>query len=106
MVDDDYREEIIDFVQLIPAFRACDEEDVETWMACDVEELQALTNVYLFPLKWCLSGGQNPRHIEPKPSIITTRQKLSLLSGCCNWLRRYRYTIDKSVIIQIIGVFG
>ncbi|GFU40089.1 uncharacterized protein TNCV_4692891 [Trichonephila clavipes] len=33
-----YREEIIDFVQSIPGFQKCDEEDVETWMACDAED--------------------------------------------------------------------
>ncbi|GFU33671.1 uncharacterized protein TNCV_1594181, partial [Trichonephila clavipes] len=29
---------IIDFVQSIPGFQKCDEEDVETWMACDAED--------------------------------------------------------------------
>jgi len=36
--NDDHREEITDFVQLIPGFQECDEEDVETWMACDAED--------------------------------------------------------------------
>ncbi|PRD35601.1 UNVERIFIED_CONTAM: hypothetical protein NCL1_11077 [Trichonephila clavipes] len=36
--NDDHREEITDFVQSIPGFRECDEEDVETWMACDAED--------------------------------------------------------------------
>ncbi|GFV46955.1 uncharacterized protein TNCV_3033521 [Trichonephila clavipes] len=36
--DDDHREEITDFVQSIPRFQDCDEEDVETWMACDAED--------------------------------------------------------------------
>ncbi|GFT47330.1 HTH_Tnp_Tc3_2 domain-containing protein [Trichonephila clavipes] len=30
-------EEISDFVQSIPRVQECDEEDVETWMACDAE---------------------------------------------------------------------
>ncbi|GFX97822.1 hypothetical protein TNCV_4904731 [Trichonephila clavipes] len=30
-VNDDHREEITNFVQLIPIFHDCDEEDVETW---------------------------------------------------------------------------
>ncbi|GFX02304.1 uncharacterized protein TNCV_2284731 [Trichonephila clavipes] len=34
---DDHREEIIEFVQLIPGFQECNDEDVETWMACDAE---------------------------------------------------------------------
>ncbi|GFS51706.1 uncharacterized protein TNCV_613851 [Trichonephila clavipes] len=29
---------ITDFVQSIPGFHGCDEEDVETWMACDAED--------------------------------------------------------------------
>ncbi|GFV38598.1 uncharacterized protein TNCV_132371 [Trichonephila clavipes] len=28
---------ITDFVQSIPGFQECDEEDVETWMACDAK---------------------------------------------------------------------
>ncbi|GFW44517.1 uncharacterized protein TNCV_4389761 [Trichonephila clavipes] len=36
--NDDYREEITDFVQSIPGFQECDEEDVEIWMACDAED--------------------------------------------------------------------
>ncbi|GFV22194.1 uncharacterized protein TNCV_2674361 [Trichonephila clavipes] len=31
------RKEITDFVQSIPEFQECNEEDVENWMACDVE---------------------------------------------------------------------
>ncbi|PRD21444.1 UNVERIFIED_CONTAM: hypothetical protein NCL1_51698 [Trichonephila clavipes] len=31
-------EEITDFVQLIPGFQECDEEDVETWVASDAED--------------------------------------------------------------------
>ncbi|GFU75012.1 uncharacterized protein TNCV_3752631 [Trichonephila clavipes] len=38
MVNDDCREEITDFVQLIPGFRECNEEDVETRMVCDAED--------------------------------------------------------------------
>ncbi|GFW61848.1 uncharacterized protein TNCV_4668731 [Trichonephila clavipes] len=30
-------EEFTDFVQSTPGFLECDEEDVETWMACDAE---------------------------------------------------------------------
>ncbi|GFW60999.1 uncharacterized protein TNCV_4872091 [Trichonephila clavipes] len=37
MVNDDYREEITNFVQSIPGFQECD-EDVETWMACEAED--------------------------------------------------------------------
>ncbi|GFV50328.1 uncharacterized protein TNCV_622361 [Trichonephila clavipes] len=37
MCNEDHREEITDFVQLIPGFQECD-EDVETWMACDAED--------------------------------------------------------------------
>ncbi|GFY25698.1 uncharacterized protein TNCV_3060301 [Trichonephila clavipes] len=36
--NDDHREEITDFIQSIPRFQECDEEDVETWMACDAED--------------------------------------------------------------------
>ncbi|GFW99164.1 uncharacterized protein TNCV_3009321 [Trichonephila clavipes] len=36
--NDDHREEITDFVQSIPGFPKCDEEDVENWMACDTED--------------------------------------------------------------------
>ncbi|GFV65328.1 uncharacterized protein TNCV_4573281 [Trichonephila clavipes] len=36
--NDDHREEITDFVQSIPGFQECDEEDVETWMTCDAED--------------------------------------------------------------------
>ncbi|GFX03864.1 hypothetical protein TNCV_4677691 [Trichonephila clavipes] len=36
--NDDHREEITDFVQSIKGFQECDEEDVETWMACDAED--------------------------------------------------------------------
>ncbi|GFU03624.1 uncharacterized protein TNCV_199731 [Trichonephila clavipes] len=36
--NDDHREKIADFVQSIPGFEECDEEDVKTWMACDAEE--------------------------------------------------------------------
>ncbi|GFV22835.1 uncharacterized protein TNCV_4962501 [Trichonephila clavipes] len=32
------REEITDFVQSIPEFQECDEEHVETWMACDAKD--------------------------------------------------------------------
>ncbi|GFU32456.1 uncharacterized protein TNCV_3720791 [Trichonephila clavipes] len=35
--NDDHREEIIDFVQSIPGFQECDEDDVGTWMVCDAE---------------------------------------------------------------------
>ncbi|GFU13464.1 uncharacterized protein TNCV_937731 [Trichonephila clavipes] len=38
MVNDDYREEITDFVQTIPGFQECYEDDVETWMVCDAED--------------------------------------------------------------------
>ncbi|GFV72980.1 hypothetical protein TNCV_1734481 [Trichonephila clavipes] len=34
----DDRSEITDFVQSIPIFQECDEEDVETWMVCDAED--------------------------------------------------------------------
>ncbi|GFU80338.1 uncharacterized protein TNCV_3521131 [Trichonephila clavipes] len=37
MVNDDYWEEITNFVQSIPGFQECD-EDVETWMACGAED--------------------------------------------------------------------
>ncbi|GFW58156.1 hypothetical protein TNCV_2743001 [Trichonephila clavipes] len=45
MVNDDYKEEINNFVQSIPGFQECD-EDVETWMACDAEDcgFQMLNN--------------------------------------------------------------
>ncbi|PRD34021.1 UNVERIFIED_CONTAM: hypothetical protein NCL1_15866 [Trichonephila clavipes] len=33
-----HREQITDFVQSIPEFQECDEEDVETWIACDAED--------------------------------------------------------------------
>ncbi|GFX97276.1 hypothetical protein TNCV_1076471 [Trichonephila clavipes] len=36
--NDDHGEEITDFVQSIPGFQECDEEGVETWMACDAED--------------------------------------------------------------------
>ncbi|GFW24660.1 uncharacterized protein TNCV_2405231 [Trichonephila clavipes] len=36
--DDDHGEENTDFVQSIPAFQECDEEYVETWMTCDIED--------------------------------------------------------------------
>ncbi|GFX33739.1 uncharacterized protein TNCV_3961481 [Trichonephila clavipes] len=36
--NDDHREEITDFVQSIPGFQECDEEDVETWMTRDAED--------------------------------------------------------------------
>ncbi|GFY24069.1 uncharacterized protein TNCV_1011221 [Trichonephila clavipes] len=36
--NDDHRE-ITDFVQSIPRFQECDEEDVETWRACNAEKL-------------------------------------------------------------------
>ncbi|GFS95095.1 uncharacterized protein TNCV_2704561 [Trichonephila clavipes] len=36
--NDDHREEITDFVQSIPGFQDCDEEDLEIWMACDAED--------------------------------------------------------------------
>ncbi|GFV60124.1 uncharacterized protein TNCV_3886421 [Trichonephila clavipes] len=36
--NDDYREDITDFVQSIARFQECDEEDVETWMACNAED--------------------------------------------------------------------
>ncbi|PRD31964.1 UNVERIFIED_CONTAM: Jrkl [Trichonephila clavipes] len=36
--NDDPREEIIDFVQSIPGFQECDEDDVEIWMARDAED--------------------------------------------------------------------
>ncbi|PRD24963.1 UNVERIFIED_CONTAM: hypothetical protein NCL1_42279 [Trichonephila clavipes] len=36
--NDNHREEIIHFVQLILGFQECDQEDVETWMACDSED--------------------------------------------------------------------
>ncbi|GFT58523.1 uncharacterized protein TNCV_1250071 [Trichonephila clavipes] len=35
---DEHREEITDFVQSIPGFKECDEEDVETWTVCDAED--------------------------------------------------------------------
>ncbi|GFW79676.1 HTH CENPB-type domain-containing protein [Trichonephila clavipes] len=37
-LNEDHREEITDFVQLTPGFQECDEEYVETWMACDEED--------------------------------------------------------------------
>ncbi|GFU92262.1 uncharacterized protein TNCV_1338431 [Trichonephila clavipes] len=36
--NDDHREEFTDFVQSIPVYLECDEEDIETWMACDAED--------------------------------------------------------------------
>ncbi|GFT64241.1 uncharacterized protein TNCV_5134111, partial [Trichonephila clavipes] len=36
--NDNHKEEINDFVQSIPGFQECDEEDVETWMACDAKD--------------------------------------------------------------------
>ncbi|GFT60539.1 uncharacterized protein TNCV_1966421 [Trichonephila clavipes] len=36
--NDEHMEEITDFVQSIPGFQECDEEDVETWMACDAAD--------------------------------------------------------------------
>ncbi|GFW04237.1 uncharacterized protein TNCV_2670021 [Trichonephila clavipes] len=36
--NDDHRQEITDFVQSIPGFQECDEEDVETWMTCDTKD--------------------------------------------------------------------
>ncbi|GFT69083.1 uncharacterized protein TNCV_3904781 [Trichonephila clavipes] len=36
--NDDHREEITDFVHSIRGFQECDEEDVETRMACDAED--------------------------------------------------------------------
>ncbi|GFS62586.1 uncharacterized protein TNCV_1263361 [Trichonephila clavipes] len=33
-----HREEITNFVQYIPGFQECDEEDAETWMACNAED--------------------------------------------------------------------
>ncbi|GFT74343.1 uncharacterized protein TNCV_539031 [Trichonephila clavipes] len=44
--NDDHRDDITDFVQLIPIFQKCDEEDVETWMTYDAEdfELQMLND--------------------------------------------------------------
>ncbi|GFW25576.1 hypothetical protein TNCV_1308371 [Trichonephila clavipes] len=36
--NDDHREEFTDCVQSIQGFQDCDEEDVETWMACDAED--------------------------------------------------------------------
>ncbi|GFY30846.1 uncharacterized protein TNCV_3120061 [Trichonephila clavipes] len=38
MVNDNYRQGITNFVQSIPEFQECEEEDVETWMACDAED--------------------------------------------------------------------
>ncbi|GFV41989.1 uncharacterized protein TNCV_4514061 [Trichonephila clavipes] len=42
----DLREEITDFVRSIPGFQERDEEDVETWITCDVEDrgFQMLNN--------------------------------------------------------------
>ncbi|GFW37366.1 uncharacterized protein TNCV_859731 [Trichonephila clavipes] len=34
--NDDHR--VTDFVQSIPGFQECDEEDAEAWMACDAED--------------------------------------------------------------------
>ncbi|GFT40501.1 uncharacterized protein TNCV_3790611 [Trichonephila clavipes] len=36
--NDDHREEITVFVQSIPRFQESDEENAETWMACDAED--------------------------------------------------------------------
>ncbi|GFT90682.1 uncharacterized protein TNCV_4074651 [Trichonephila clavipes] len=36
--NDDHREDVSNFVQSFPGFQECDEEDVETWMACDAED--------------------------------------------------------------------
>ncbi|GFV38855.1 hypothetical protein TNCV_2814711 [Trichonephila clavipes] len=36
--NDDHREDITDLVQSIPGFPECDEEDAETYMACDAED--------------------------------------------------------------------
>ncbi|GFX02919.1 uncharacterized protein TNCV_4439011 [Trichonephila clavipes] len=38
MVNDDYREKITNFFESIPGFQECDEEAVETWMACDAKD--------------------------------------------------------------------
>ncbi|PRD29832.1 UNVERIFIED_CONTAM: hypothetical protein NCL1_28191 [Trichonephila clavipes] len=35
--NNNHREEITDFVQLIPGFQECDEKYIETWMVCDAE---------------------------------------------------------------------
>ncbi|GFV66088.1 uncharacterized protein TNCV_2891581 [Trichonephila clavipes] len=37
---DDHMEEITNFVQSIPGFQECDEEDVETWMVCEAEDCE------------------------------------------------------------------
>ncbi|GFX22309.1 uncharacterized protein TNCV_1815111 [Trichonephila clavipes] len=36
--NDDHVEENTDFIQSIPGFQECDEEDVENWMACDAKD--------------------------------------------------------------------
>ncbi|PRD25244.1 UNVERIFIED_CONTAM: hypothetical protein NCL1_41465 [Trichonephila clavipes] len=36
--NDDHREEITDFVQSIPGFKECDEENIETWKSCDAKD--------------------------------------------------------------------
>ncbi|GFX00509.1 hypothetical protein TNCV_2235161 [Trichonephila clavipes] len=38
--NDDCRKEIIDFVQSTPEFQECDEEHVETWMVCELEDCE------------------------------------------------------------------
>ncbi|GFW15746.1 uncharacterized protein TNCV_3582441 [Trichonephila clavipes] len=38
--NDDQREEITHFVQSIPGVRESNEEDVDTWMACDAEDFR------------------------------------------------------------------
>ncbi|GFX22350.1 hypothetical protein TNCV_1815511 [Trichonephila clavipes] len=38
--NDDHREGITDFVQLISGFQECDEEDIENWMACDAGDFK------------------------------------------------------------------
>ncbi|GFU80060.1 hypothetical protein TNCV_579401 [Trichonephila clavipes] len=35
--NDYHKKEITDFVQSISEFQECDEENIETWMACDAE---------------------------------------------------------------------
>ncbi|PRD32076.1 UNVERIFIED_CONTAM: hypothetical protein NCL1_21573 [Trichonephila clavipes] len=58
----DHREEITDFVQSIRGFQECDEEDVETWMACDAEDCgfqmlnddEIVTSCKKYPTLWTM----------------------------------------------------
>ncbi|GFU43048.1 uncharacterized protein TNCV_3141621 [Trichonephila clavipes] len=73
----DHREEITDFVQSIPGFQECDEEDKETWMTCDAEDsgFQMLNDdeIVTFPYK------KNPNLLKMKrmKTRTTTAMKVA-----------------------------